>query len=161
MRIEIVVDRFYGTDKVTIGRLYKRSYSAGNQSEIRQHQCFTLEDPWQSSKAAGNTRIPAGKYEVVLRTEGGKYQKYFTRFGDWQKPGMLWVKDVPGFEWILIHPGNTVADTEGCLLLGQEPSFRTGSIANSVDTYREVYTWLASNLLTGTKVFIEYQDNDR
>jgi hypothetical protein len=78
---------------------------------------------WSSSlkhrdvKVKGETRIPAGRYQVTLRTEGGFHSKYSEKYGEMHK-GMLWVRDVPGFEYILIHTGNTDEHTAGCLLVG-------------------------------------------
>ena len=40
-----------------------------------------------------------------------------SKYGDMHK-GMLWVRDIPGFEYILIHTGNTDEHTSGCLLVG-------------------------------------------
>lgn len=77
-------------------------------------KCHTLEDeirevegePVEAWKIKGETAIPAGSYRVSL--------EFSNRFG----PDTLSIHDVPGFQYIRMHAGNTSADTEGCLLLG-------------------------------------------
>jgi len=66
---------------------------------------FTLEDPKRSKKIAGDTCIPAGTYKIVM-----SYSNRFQRI----LPLLL---DVPGFEGIRIHGGNTKEDTHGCILV--------------------------------------------
>ena len=78
--------------------------------------CFTCEDEHRDVKVAAETRIPAGTYEIKLRTEGGFHDKYSKRFAFHR--GMLHLQDVPGFTWIYIHIGNTEKDTAGCILVG-------------------------------------------
>ncbi len=76
--------------------------------------CNTLEDevreipgqPVHEWKIKGNTAIPSSTYRVALQNS--------PRFGR----DTLTLLDVPGFEFIRIHAGNTAQDTEGCLLLG-------------------------------------------
>lgn len=63
-------------------------------------------DGFLSSKIPGLTAIPAGRYRLISR--------HSTRFNR-KLPALV---DVPGFSDILIHAGNTVANTEGCILLG-------------------------------------------
>ena len=78
------------------------------------HACHTLEDevreidgqPVSSWKIKGATAIPAGHYRVTLEPSA--------RFG----PDTITIKDVPGFQYIRMHAGNTSEDTEGCPLLG-------------------------------------------
>lgn len=132
------------TDKSTIGQL-----------TCNTTQCFTLEDPLRKVKVWGDTCIPAGQYVLKLRTEGGVNAKYIARFGDWHK-GMLWLQDIPNFEDVYIHIGNTPADTEGCILVGA--SGGTDFIGQSEVAYREIYPSIAAAILSGEEVFVDVSD---
>ena len=74
--------------------------------------CFTLEEPWRDANKdglgdKGVSRIPAGTFRT------------FRRYSETRKREVFEVSHVPGRAAILIHAGNTVADTEGCILVGQ------------------------------------------
>ena len=73
-------------------------------------QCDTLEPQWRDlkkeKKVRGKTAIPEGKYKIVMSPSA--------KFGK----NMPYLIDVPQFEGIMIHPGNTVKDTMGCILVG-------------------------------------------
>ena len=76
---------------------------------------------------------------------------------------MLHVQDVPGFEYILIHTGNTDEHTEGCLLVADSSTqniTREGVIGASVNAYKRIYPRLAQWLLDGKKMTITYIDFD-
>lgn len=120
-------------------------------------ECYGLEDEYRTKKVYGKTRIPAGKYKIKLRNEGGFHQRYLKKFGTFHK-GMLWVQDVPGFEYILIHVGNSEKDTSGCLLTGTTADKNKGFIGGSVEAYKDLYRKVSSALLKGEDVFIEYRD---
>ena len=78
--------------------------------------------------------------------------------------GMLWVRDVPGFEYILIHTGNTDEHTAGCLIVGdsQQTNFgdSDGFIGSSGNAYKRIYPPIAEVLEGGGSVTISYRDFD-
>ena len=133
-----------------------------NGPEGREFLAYTLEDEFREKKVSAETRIPEGTYEVTLRTEGGFHSRYAAKFGDWHK-GMLWVRDVPGFEYILIHTGNTDEHTMGCLLVADSSTqniTKDGFIGASVSAYKRIYPSLAEWLLDGNILTITYIDYD-
>jgi hypothetical protein len=115
---------------------------------------WTLEDPKQEHKVYGNTRVPAGKYELELRNEGGMTQRYARRFPEMHE-GMIWLREVPMFEWVYIHIGNTEADTEGCILVGTDTS--EDAIINSKVAYQLIYPKIIGALKQG-RVTLEIKD---
>lgn len=152
--MDLEVLRYSSEDETTLGCLFDVT------EQKAKFLCYTLEDEARAVKVAGETRIPAGEYEITLRTIGGKTVKYAKRYPDIHK-GMLWVRNVPGFKYILIHVGNTDDDTEGCLLLGDRSMQNItseGSIGASRNAYRRVYPQIADRIEAGEKVTIRYID---
>ena len=83
------------------------------------HVCYTLERPWLNN-IKGASCIPAGSYVCVL--------------SDHPKHGTVYeVANVPNRTAILIHVGNTAADTEGCVLTGSSigPGFHSVSASRA------------------------------
>ena len=85
-----------------------------------QFQCFILEDGFHETKIKHCTRIPPGIYQIGKRTEGKFAARHREKYGHPFVPHLL---NVPGYEFILIHPGNDPNDTSGCLLPGYTASF--------------------------------------
>ncbi len=106
--MEINVHRKWFTSKSTISELY---YSPDEGP--KQLSGYILEDTVRapSIKIPGMTAIPAGKYQVQILWSD-KFQQM-----------MPHLMDVPGFDAIEIHWGNTDEDTDGCLLVGQTRTF--------------------------------------
>ena len=125
--------------------------------------CYTLEDERRILKIKGETRVPAGTYKVELRTEGRFHEKYKKKYCAFHK-GMLHVTNVPNFEYILIHTGNTDEHTAGCLLVGdtQENNviIKDGFIGKSVNAYKRIYPNISKAISRNEKVTIEYIDLD-
>ena len=147
--MELKVIRMYSADDFTIGSLYE-------EGEDRKFLCFTLEDEARVEKVYGETRIPAGRYQVTLRTVGGFHNRYKKKFPNMHK-GMLWVRNVPGFEYILIHIGNNDEHTAGCLLVGRTADMN-GMIGRSTLAYEDIYPGIAEALLNDEEVWITYED---
>ena len=97
------------TDESTVGKLYFRLSDRDPWTWL----CWTLEDvvrevpgePVEAWKVKGQTAIPRGTYAVRVTRS--------SRF----KADLPILLNVPGFEGIRIHGGNTAADTEGCILV--------------------------------------------
>jgi len=128
---------------------------------------YTLEDEKREVKVKHDTCIPPGKYKLSLRTVGGFHNRYAKdkRFKDFHI-GMIWVRDVPNFEFILIHVGNTDKDTSGCLLVGLEPDRRKENllegkrmIVGSGSAYKRVYPKIANHLASGQPAVIRYTED--
>lgn len=98
--MKITVKRLHKTDTSTIGELYI--------DEV--FECYTLEDIEREVKIKCETAIPKGTYKVIIN-QSNRFKKLM--------PLLL---NVPNFEGVRIHSGNTNHDTEGCILVGQTRS---------------------------------------
>lgn len=113
------------------------------------YECFTLEDVQRGTDGAsvkdwkihGETAIPYGAYNVLITPS--------VRF----KRDLPLVENVPGFAGIRIHPGNTSADTEGCILVGRTkgPAF----VGESRAAFSALYAKIANALDAGDRVTLE------
>ena len=135
--------------------IHSNDYTIGEIRIGGKFECYTLEDEGRDVKVKGETRIPAGTYAVKLRNTGGFHANYLRRFGKLFHRGMLQVMDVPGFEYILIHIGNTDKDTAGCVLVGATRDVVKGTIGGSEVAYRRLYPKVAAALLKGEAVTLK------
>jgi len=143
--VKLHLQRFASRENTTLGALF--DITSG-----RKFLCFVLEDEYRKVKVKGETRIPAGTYQIGLRREGGFHERYTRRFQAIHK-GMLHLVDVPNFTWILIHCGNHDEDTNGCLLVGDDahydPEGGDSWIGNSNVAYQRTYPGIAMAAETG------------
>ena len=121
---------------------------------------YTLEDEDRSMKVAGETRVPAGVYELRLRRELSPLtQRYRARF-----PWFSWhveLMDVPGFKLIYVHVGNTDDDTDACILRGDNASnnrIGDGFIGQSVANFKRWYERVVPHLDAGGRALLEIRD---
>jgi len=129
----------------------------------KQFLCYTLEDEHRAIKVKGETRIPEGIYNIELRKEGGFHNRYSKKYPDIHI-GMLHIVDVPNFEYILIHTGNTDEHTAGCLIVGDSQENNTalpdGFVGKSKNAYKRIYRRIANAIKKGEEVTIKYVDYD-
>ena len=94
----------------------------------------------KSKKIYGKTAIPTGTYDIDMNTVSPKFKDR-----SWAKPygGKIpRLMNVPGFDGVLCHPGNTSESTSGCLLVGKN------SIKGMVtDSTRTFHTLMSKYLL--------------
>lgn len=135
--MELKLKRIAKQDGYTIGRLYVDG----------ERFCDTLEDtdrglsqalPVSVNKAkkrAGQTAIPVGRYRITLGVKSPKFSKRAAYdFCGGYLPRLI---NVPAFEGVLIHIGNTSKDTDGCILVGENK--QVGKVLNSTATFRRLY----------------------
>lgn len=116
-----------------------------------------LEDIGRDKKIRHETRIGTGTYSLELRNQGGMTGRYKIRFPLMHK-GMLWVRNVKGFQYIYLHIGNQHKDTSGCLVVGTHTS-GLWKLVKSVIAYRKVYQQL-SPFAKAKSCLITFEDND-
>lgn len=151
MKLKLI--RHYNGNGYTIGRLYVD----GNPF------CDTLEDTdrglnskmslkeIKANKVYGKTAIPKGLYVVDMHTKSPRLKERW-----WAKMfgGIIpRLKAVKGFDGVLIHPGNTAYDTEGCVLVGRN-TVVDGLTASSA-TYVELVTKMVEANKRGEEITLE------
>lgn len=138
--------------KLTLKRIALRpTYTIGKLYIDDVYFCDTIEDTVRDlnkngkfdngeKKVHSKTAIPYGIYEIKW-TYSPRFKKY--------TPHLM---NVPSFEGIRIHAGNTSADTEGCLILGKNK--QVGKVLNSRATINKFYP-IIKNACSNGKVTIE------
>lgn len=140
--MELLLQRIARRDTYTIGRLYIDG----------QYFCDTCEDTDrglrqdlplsvnQAKKRRGVTAIPVGRYRVTLGVLSQRFSK--KKQYDFTRGYMPRLVNVPAFDGILIHIGNTAADSEGCILVGRNT--KVGMVLESTKTFKDLYARLKS-----------------
>ena len=136
MKLEL--ERKWPKATYTIGRLYVDGVLFCNTLEDRDRGLKQSDnlDYIKTRKVYGETAIPKGTYTVSMNVTSPKYAAVSWY---WQlcKGKMPRLQNVPGFDGILIHPGNTALDTLGCILVGKNT--KVGQLTESKATFKALY----------------------
>jgi hypothetical protein len=107
--------------------------------------CYILQDGAVGGGNDGKGRIPAGRYELRLYSDGSKHKSYKAHYAgkkgfapNWHQ-GMVELLRVKNYKAILFHVGNNPGDTLGCLLSGTKPVYSVGEVLDSRRAYEKVY----------------------
>lgn len=133
--------------ELTIKRLWKKSnYTIGKLYIYGEHVCDVLEDvdrgltsdmsksEISDRKVYGMTAIPTGRYKIDMSTVSPKFcGRPWAKPYDGKLPRLL---DVPGFSEVLIHVGNSMEDTLGCILVGNNRA--VGKVLDSTKCFHEL-----------------------
>lgn len=122
-------------------KIYTTNSTIGELSVDGKFECFVLEDPVRPEKIKGETAIPAGTYGIIV-TQSPRFKRLLPL-----------LEDVPNYEGVRIHTGNTAANTEGCLLPGKTKS--TDFVGRSRDAFNSLFPKINSAAKKGEKVSIE------
>ena len=150
--------------KLQLKRIAKKAtYTIGKLYVDGAYFCDTLEDKdrglvntmsvqeIKQKKVASETAIPTGTYQITLSVVSPRFKnvsKY--NFCGGKLPRLL---DVPGYDGVLIHIGNTDKDSAGCVLVGQNKV--VGQVINSTNTFRKLYDVLDKANKKSEKISIE------
>lgn len=150
-----------------IKRRYKcNGYTIGSLYVNGTWFCDTLEDADRGlaadmpieelyeRKLKSVTAIPTGAYFVDLSTKSPKFGKvgFYDEVCRGQLPRLC---NVPAFECVLIHCGNTAKDTDGCIIVGENKI--KGQVINSKATFRKLYPILKDAARRGETITIRIE----
>lgn len=129
----------------------KAGYTIGRMEINGRYFCDTLEDTDRglresmtedeiaALKVKGATAIPTGTYRIDMQTRSPRFWRVLPR-----------LVSVKGYAGVLIHSGNTAADTEGCILVGENRE--RGKVLNSRATLEHLLVFLRAAQAEGEEI---------
>lgn len=136
--MKLLLKRIALRDTYTIGRLYVNGVYVCDtvEDKVRDVNKNGKFDAPKEVKIPSQTAIPYGTFKItfVKSPKFSNYEKYpYTRKYNGIMP---WVRNVPHFEGILIHPGSSAASSAGCLIVGRNTI--VGRVTDSVATWEKL-----------------------
>lgn len=132
-------------DPIIVTLISETENSTLSLLKYKGFKCFVIEDGKREKKIYGETRIPGLRSVLVGRRSGGFFERYKKLFGH---EFSLEIKNVPGFKWVLLHIGNFIRDTKGCLLLNYGCRLLDGVFVgiDSKNAYKDFYDLVAPEI---------------
>lgn len=161
--MKFILQRLYHTDDNPLGD-YSCGYLSNHEGTFRS---FCLEDGPNAVKVKGETRIPAGFYELALmKADTPLTLKHRAAYKDlpWFKDHPAWyhieITKIPNYSGVYIHSGNDDSHTLGCLLPAYlfDMSLKDKPSAKSMLAVNDFYAVAYPILEMGGKAFIEIRD---
>lgn len=137
--MKILIDRKWKKEEYTIGKLYVNGVFFSNTLEDKDRSLISSMSPEEikKKKKAGETAIPTGTYKIRMDISSPRFSKSNWYIKNCNGARMPRLKDVPGYDGVLIHCGNTAKDTEGCILVGKNDV--KGMVTKSKDYFLKLY----------------------
>lgn len=150
--------------EVLVYRKYKKpDYTVGRMSIDGTFICNTMEDidrglddgmqDWmiKNKKIPNVTAIPTGRYKIDMDTVSSKFSKYpfYMEVCQGKLPR---IKNVRGFDGILIHCGVDHSNSSGCILVGMNT--QVGKLTNSKETFKKIYALMKEAHDKGETIYI-------
>lgn len=152
--MKLLVERNWKKESYTIGKLYVDGEFFSNTLEDKDRglkSTMALAEV-KKMKVAGTTAIPTGTYSVNMNVISPRYSSKEWYIKNCHGAKMPRLEDVPGFIGILIHPGNTAAETDGCLLVGKNDA--KGMVTKSKEYFLQLYNKMYAAYQRGEKIEI-------
>lgn len=152
--MNFILQRYSDNGKSTQGILLEKGVKAVFFSHA-------LEDEHRDVKVSGETRIPAGFYELKIRKEDTVLTiKHRASYGSWFKYHIE-ITGIKNFTGVYVHAGNSEKHTEGCLLLNDTANnnmIEEGEMSRSQQAVKRFYEKVYPHLEAGNKAFLEIRD---
>lgn len=152
--MELKVERKWKKDTYTIGKLYINGVFFCNTLEDKDRGLTQKMSLMQikSLKVHSQTAIPSGKYNIRMDVISPKYSLKPWFFSNCHGGRVPRLENVPGFDGVLIHTGNTAADSSGCILVGKND--KVGMVTKSKDYFLQLYNKMYVAYKKGEKITI-------
>lgn len=150
--------------EILVYRKYKKTdYTIGRLSIDGEFICNTLEDTdrglddgmelWmiKNRKIPTRTAVPTGRYEVTMDVVSPRFSQkdFYKQVCEGRLPR---IKDVKGFEGILLHCGSDHTHSEGCILVGKNT--QVGKLTDSKETFKKIYDMMEEAHKRGETIHI-------
>ena len=152
--MKILIDRKWKKEDYTIGKLYVDGVFFSNTLEDRDRgltSTMSIEEI-KKKKKAGDTAIPTGTYKVRMDIPSPRFSKSNWYIKNCNGAKMPRLKDVPGYDGVLVHCGNTAKDTEGCIHVGKNDV--KGMVTKSKDYFLKLYNIMYTAYKKGENIEI-------